>query len=141
VALPDAERGLVFHYDYLWSHEARSGRSTSKERPACLALSSDSETTPQIVVILPITHRKPGAGVVGVEIPRAVRRNLGVDDEPCWVIVSEVNIDDWPNSGIAPLPGSSRIFAYGFLPPGLYETVKKKMLAHYSQSRIVRRER
>jgi len=141
VALPDAEPGLVFRYDYLWSHEARSGRTTSKERPACLALSSDSEISPQIVVILPITHRKPGVGVVGVQIPQAVRRNLGLDDEPCWVIVSDVNLDDWPNSGIAPVPGRPKAFIYGYLPPRLYEAVKKKMLAHYNQRRVVRRER
>ncbi len=53
---------------------------------------------------------------------------LGLDDARCWVVASEYNIDEWPNAGIAPLPGRPRAFAYGFIPSGLFADVKAKFL-------------
>ena len=136
---PDAEPGLVFRYDYVWGREARHGREAGKDRPACIAIATDSDIEPQLVIILPITHSKPTARDAGVEIPPLVRRKLGLDDEPCWVIVSDANIDDWPNAGISPLPGSARAFAYGYLPDLLFEKIKIEFLKHYDARRAVRR--
>jgi len=139
MALPAARPGLVFRYDFLWNWEARQGRHTGKERPACVAMATDGDTDPQVVVILPITHRKPQGQVVGVDIPPSVRRKLGLEDEPCWVVVSEHNIDEWPPAGIAPLPGTKTIFAYGTLPSGLFEKVKTEFLKQYDRKNTVRR--
>lgn len=68
------------------------------------------------------------APAVGVEIPAKVRRALGLDDAPSWVIVSEYNIDIWPNGGVAPLPGKPGIYSYGFVPPGLFARIKAEFL-------------
>jgi hypothetical protein len=119
---------MVVRYDYLWAHEAAAGREQGKERPACLVAASDSHASPRFVVLLPITHRRPGKNTVGVEIPAKVRQALGLDDERCWVIVSEHNVDEWPNPGLAPLPGRPGMFSYGFIPPGLFAQVKARFL-------------
>jgi hypothetical protein len=44
------------------------------------------------------------------------------------VIVSEHNVDEWPNAGLSPLPGKPGIFAYGFILPGLFSQVKARFL-------------
>ena len=93
MALPEPRPGLVFRYDDLWSREAAAGRDQGKTRPACLVAAVDSVTAPAFVVILPITHTPPDANTVGVEIPAKVRRALGLDDAPSWVIVSDHNVD------------------------------------------------
>src|SRR5690242_21182694 len=67
MSYPKPEPGLVFRYDYLWQREANAGRSTSKDRPACLVVVTDSSVDPRVVVILPITHSRPFGGSVGVE--------------------------------------------------------------------------
>ena len=139
MALPEPEPGLVFRYDYVWAREARRGDTTGKERPACVAVATDSDIDPRLVLILPISHSRPTGKDVGVEIPAAVRRQLGLDDEPCWVIVSDSNVDDWPNPGITPLPGKSGVFAYGMLPPRLFERIKIALLACGGGKRTVRR--
>ena len=54
---------------------------------------------------------------------RRVRRAIGLDDSPCWIIVSEHNIDEWPNAGLAQLPGQPGVFSYGL--PGTGESVCK----------------
>jgi hypothetical protein len=133
VALPDSKPGLVIRYDYLWNREAASGRDHGKDRPACLVAASDSNTKPRFVVILPISHSAPAGNTIGIAIPPRVRQALGLqalglDDEPCWVIVSEHNIDEWPNGGLQPLPGRPGKFSYGFIPPSLFLQIKTKFL-------------
>jgi hypothetical protein len=139
MALPEPEPGLVFRYNYLWSREAKRGRVASKERPACLAMATDSDIEPRAILILPITHSKPVEGDIGVEIPANVRRSLGLDDQRCWVIVSDSNVDEWPSPDILPLPRNPRVFAYGVLPPRLFDKIKTEFLRHYDKRRSVRR--
>jgi hypothetical protein len=126
---------LVVRYDYLWTREAAAGRDQGKDRPACLVAAIDSLVSPRFVVILAITHRRPAKGTIGVEIPAKVRMALGLDDAPSWVIVSEHNVDEWPNGGLAPIPGRPSVFSYGFIPPGLFAKVKARFLELYEKGR------
>jgi hypothetical protein len=119
---------LVIRYDYLWIDDAAVGRDQGKDRPACLVAASDSTASPRFVVILPITHTAPSKGAVGIAIPARVRQAIGLDDAPSWVIVSEHNVDEWPNAGLTPLPNRPGVFSYGFIPPGLFAQVKAKFL-------------
>jgi hypothetical protein len=141
VALPEPKPGLVVRYDYLWADEAAGGRDIGKDRPACLIAASDATATPRFVVILPITHTPPRDETAAVEIPSKVKRAIGLDDVPSWVIASEHNVDEWPNGGLAPIPGRPGVFSYGFIPPGLFAQIKTKFLelAQQGRARRVRR--
>jgi hypothetical protein len=57
------------------------------------------------------------------------------------VIVSEHNIDEWPNAGLPPIPGRPGAFSYGFIPPGLFAQIKARFLelARRNQGDAVRR--
>jgi hypothetical protein len=126
---------LVIRYDYLWSREAAAGHDVGKDRPACLVAATDSAASPRFVVILPITHTPPDKDTVGVEIPAKVRQAIGLGDAPSWVIVSEHNVDEWPNGGLAQVPGRPGIFSYGFIPPGLFAQVRAKFLEQSGRGR------
>ena len=141
MALPDPKPGLVVRYDYLWSREAAAGREEGKVRSAYLVAATDSVTRPRYVVLLPITHSPPDAKTVGVEIPAKVKHTLGLDDAPSWVIVSEHNVDEWPNVGLSPIPERRGSFSYGFIPPWLFAQIKAKFLelARQKASSAVRR--
>jgi hypothetical protein len=140
VALPDPRPGLIVRYDYLWSREAAAGRDQGKDRPTCLVAASDSLTKPRYVVLLPITHSPPDANTIGIEIPTKVKQALGLDDARSWVIVSEHNVDEWPNAGLSPIPGRPDVFSYGFIPPGLFAQIKLRFLelARQGKGRAVR---
>jgi len=132
---------MVLRYDYLWSREAIQGRQQGKDRPTCLVAASDSRINPSYVVLLPITHSRPTGDTVGIEIPDKVKKAIGLDDEPSWVIVSDYNIDEWPNAGLSQIPGKSGVYSYGFLPPSLFATVKSKFtqLVREKRARSVKR--
>ncbi|MEQ8348666.1 MAG: hypothetical protein RIB84_04980 [Sneathiellaceae bacterium] len=128
MALPEPKPGLVIRCDYLWSHEAAAGRDRGKDRPACLVAASDSSARPRFVVILPITDSAPADDIVGIEIPARVRQAIGLDDARSWVIVSEYNVDEWPNGGLGSVPGRPGAFSYGFIPPRLFAQVRERLL-------------
>ena len=101
----------------------------------------DPGVSPRFVVILPITHSRPDRATIAVEIPSKVGRALRLDDAPSWIIVSEHNVDEWPNAGLAPIPGRPGVFSYGFIPPGLFAQVKAKFLELYETGRSARAHR
>lgn len=135
MALPEPRPGLVFRYDYLWNREAAAGRDGGKERPACLVVASDAAVKPRYEIILPITHSAPLGDTVAIEIPARVRAHLGLGDAPSWVVVSEHDVDEWPNGGLAPLPGRPGVFSYGFIPPSLFGDIKRQFLSLIEQGR------
>jgi hypothetical protein len=139
--LPRPEPGLVIRYDYLWLRDTGAARVAGKERPACIVATLDSDIAPRLVLILPITHSQPKGDTVGVEIPLDVARKLGLDAARSWIVISEANVEFWPNAGLAPVPRSRGAFASGFLPPALFETVRKRFatLLAKRRSKPVRR--
>lgn len=139
MALPEPRPGLVVRYDYLWNREAAAGGYQGKDRPCCLVAASEPLARPRFVVLLPITHSPPGPDTTGIEIPPRVRRAVGLDDAPAWVIVSEYNVDEWPNAGLGPVPGQPGRFSYGFLPPRLFARIKAAFLDAAGGGKGVRR--
>lgn len=126
---PDPQPGLVIRYAYLWSHEARAGREEgSKDRPCAVLLAQATEDGRTRVYVLPVTHRPTGDEAV--EIPRAVKAHLGLDGERSWIVLTEVNVFVWPGPDLRLLPGKGPESAvYGYLPPGLFRTVRDRFLA------------
>jgi len=126
---PEPQRGLVISYSYLWHHEHRAGREEGrKTRPCVIVLAikngADGAT---MVRVAPVTHSPPPNDAVAVELPLAVKRHVGLDDERSWVMLDEVNEFTWPGFDLRPIPGVGDRFAYGFVPPRLFDQLMKKL--------------
>ena len=95
--IPNPGPGLVISYAYLWHHEHQAGREEGqKDRPSVIVLVVEREAADAIVVtVLPITHSAPGDPASAVEIPLPVKRHLGLDDDPSWIVVAEGNEFLW----------------------------------------------
>ena len=129
MAFPEPQLGLVVSYAYLWHREHRAGREEGrKDRPCVIVLSlqnaSDGST---IVRVVPVTHSPPNNLQAALDLPLAVKRHLGLDDEPAWVILDEVNEFTWPGFDLRPVSGARNTFAYGFLPPRLFNALMAKL--------------
>jgi hypothetical protein len=66
-----------------------------------------------VVTVLPITHSAPADADSALEIPLPVKRHLGLDDDPSWVVVAEGNEFLWPGYDLRKLPHSDR---YDYVP-------------------------
>ncbi len=74
-----------------------------------------------------MTHSPPDNPLVSLELPQAVKRHLGLDDDRSWIILDEVNEFTWPGFDLRPVPGSRDTFVYGFLPPRLFSALMTKL--------------
>lgn len=98
MSIPTPEPGLVINYAYLWHNEHEAGQEEGrKNRPSVVVLTVERDSDgATIVVLLPVTHSPPHDVASAVEIPAAVKRHLGLDDERSWVVVTEGNKFVWP---------------------------------------------
>jgi len=65
-----------------------------------------------------------------------VKSNLGLDEAPSWVVLSECNVDHWPPAGIETVLNRAKTFAYGHLPPRLFTHIKTKLRAVVSAGKL-----
>lgn len=124
MAIPTPEPGLVISYAYVWDHEAQTGQEEGrKDRPCVIALAIERQQDGQtLVTVLPVTHRPPSDAAAAVEIPPAVKKHLGLDDERSWVVVSEGDQFVRPGYDLRKAPRTDR-YDYGFLPPRFFNQV------------------
>jgi len=95
----------VVRYAYLWTHEVVEGREEArKDRPCAVVIATTDAAGVSSVVVVPITSRAPAVRDDGMEIPAATRRRLGLQDEPCWAVLTEVNRFVWPGPDLRPPP-------------------------------------
>jgi hypothetical protein len=98
---PPPEPGAVIGYAYLWSNEADEAREEgTKDRPCAVLLTIAGGSRGPRVAVLPITTTPPSDPVNAIAIPAETLARLGLDDRRSWVVVSEVNIFEWPGADI-----------------------------------------
>ena len=133
MGFPEPEAGLVISYSYLWSDEAEAGHVEGrKNRPCAIVLVvKQTEGKAPTVTVAPITHSPPRGMETAVEIPLAVKRHLGLDDQLSWIVLDDFNVFTWPGFDLRPVPGQKDRHHYGFLPPNLF----KSIIAKFSELR------
>lgn len=130
MSLPTPEPALVIPYAYLWRHEHRKGQEEGREvRPRVIVLAVQSaKGGASRVTVAPIDYTPPAKHGEAIKVPPRVRQALGLDDDRSWIVLDEVNQFAWPGYDILPVPGSKDRFAFGFIPPRLYDTVIARIL-------------
>ncbi len=128
---PEPQPGLVISYAYLWHHEHRAGRDEGvKDRPCVIILAVRNAATGNTIVrVVPVTHSPPDNPATAVELPQAVKRHLGLDDDRSWIVIDEVNEFTWPGFDLRPIERSTDNVSYGVLPPRLFSAVMTKLAA------------
>jgi hypothetical protein len=141
VSLPLAPfPGLIVRYAFLWSNEARQGRTeSSKDRPCVIVLVVQHQTDQRFRVrVVPITHA-PHDPDRAVALPPRVKRHLGLDDDASWIVLDEANEFVWPGVDLRPIartkPG---VWSYGVLPQELFAELQSRLRSVLNQRRVQR---
>ncbi|WP_318987613.1 hypothetical protein [Falsiroseomonas ponticola] len=121
----------MIRYAYLWTHEADTGAEDSrKDRPCAVMLALARSEGVVEVVVGPITSSAPARGADGVELPTETRRRLGLQDAPCWVVLTEVNRFAWPGPDLRPVEtAAGLVWSHGLLPARLFERIRETIVA------------
>jgi hypothetical protein len=129
--------GLIVLYEYLW-HRRKPVPTANKDHPACVVASFKREGRPDdYVVYLPISHTPPGPYEVGIELSQHAKRAAGLDPTAQWVLISECNIDLWPQD-LRTLPGQTGRFHFGHLPPGEFNRLRDAFVGRYREKQVKR---
>jgi hypothetical protein len=135
VDIPPPKPAQVIRYSYLWADEKRLGQEDGrKDRPAVIVLTVEVEDGESRVVVVPITHSRPAAQDDSLEIPAAIKRHLNLDEQPSWVVVSEINVFIWPGPDVRPVPNSTTV-VYGLLPAGFFRQIRDRLVANIRQGK------
>lgn len=123
--------GEVISYSFLWADEYEAGQEEGiKTRPCVVVMSLTTAAGNARLIVLPVTHTPPGNGAPAIEIPRATKLRLGLDDARSWIVLNEANRFIWPGPDIRPFDTpQGRTISYGFLPPGFFRAVRDRFLA------------
>lgn len=107
--------------------EAPGPEAGRKNRPCAIVLvvqqAEGKAPVVTVVLITPGSHRNPHAAI---EIQSAIKRHLGLDDEPSWIVLGDFNFFTWPGFDLRPVPGQADRYHYGLLPPTLFESIVRK---------------
>ena len=135
MAFPEPQPGLVISYAYLWHDEHRVGREEGvKDCPCVIIIAVDGAADGTTMVrVAPVTHSPPDNPATAFEVPRAVKRHLGLDDDRSWIVIDEVNEFRWPGFDLRPLPLTRDIYANGLLPPRLFNALIAKLVAVWGE--------
>lgn len=131
MSFPAPRPGLVIRYSFLWSHEADAGaEEAAKDRPCAIVVAAAPDENGDIrTVVAPITHAPPDDPADSIEIPPETCRLLRLDRGRHWLRLEELNRFAWPGYDLRPIPGRPSEFAYGMLPPGLFDALRQGILA------------
>ena len=130
--------GDVVSYAYLWAREADAGQEEGlKDRPSVVILSTLTQGGEVFVNVVPVTHNRPDAASDGVEMPSVVKRDLGLDREPSWIMVTEINQFRWPGPDVRLVDGDTPY--HGAIPDWLFERVRGAFAGKVGRVRVTRR--
>lgn len=143
MSLPEPKPGLVIGYAYLWARQHAKGREEGgKDRPCAIVAARQAVEGREVVTVVPITHAPPTDEADAVALPAALKAHLGLDAQPSWVIVSEVNDFLWPGPDLRPVSRAKPdSFAYGMLPPRFFAHLRDRILQAHLQRKLNRVER
>jgi hypothetical protein len=141
---PPPEPGSVIRYAYLWADEdARGLEEGKKDRPSLvLAVSVMEADGAAQVLALAVTHTPPADPADAVPFPDSLKRGLGLDDTPSWIVTTEANAFTWPGPDIRPVPGRTPTTAvYGRVPHALLRQAARSFLRNreIQRAKMVRR--
>jgi hypothetical protein len=128
----------VLSYAYLWADEAGRGQEEGlKDRPVVVVVARRVSGDRTQLLVAPVTHRQPERSE-GVEIPSPVKRHLGLDRGPSWIITTELNRFNWPGPDVRLAGGGDDPF-YGTIPARLFEEMRAAILANADHLRSTKR--
>ncbi|MCY7339506.1 MAG: hypothetical protein LH465_06085 [Sphingomonas bacterium] len=136
VAWPIPQPGDVLSYAYLWSHEADAGQEEGlKDRPVVIVVAVQNVHGNTQLLVAPITHSEPRLPQSAIEIPKIIKRELGLDEARSWIILNELNRFVWPGPDIRIVAGGSGPY-HGAIPDHLFTRMRDAIVERASANRL-----
>jgi hypothetical protein len=100
--------GNLVAYEYLWLSQSGSRDDGVKTYPVALIFAKRTVAGETLAYAAAISHKEPSPNERAVEVPRKLKRQLGLDEEPCWIYTDQINEFTWPGPDLRPAERLSR---------------------------------
>jgi hypothetical protein len=87
------------------------------------------------LVVAPITHAAPMGPADAIELPPNVKKQIGLDSDRSWIVLTELNSFIWPGPDIRIAPGQQSPH-YDAIPDWLFFDVRDGVVRHRSAGRL-----
>lgn len=122
-------------YEYLWLSRSQDRDDGAKVYPVIIVHAVDRDGL-VLAYALGISHALPKSGDRAVEVPRKLKRHLGLDEEPAWAYTDQFNVFVWPGPDLRPAefltsrPHARGTCVIGALPQRWFQDIA----AHFHES-------
>ena len=114
-----------------------------KDRPAVVVLAVQKSSDATMVYVAPVTHSAPAAERDAVSLPPLVKQRLGLDDQPSWIVATEINRFVWPGPDLRPVRQRDVArWSYGLLPERVITALRQRIGRNFREgyAKIVDRD-
>jgi hypothetical protein len=133
--------GSLVAYEYLWLSQRSDREDGAKVYPAALIFAKRIIGGVTLAHAVGVSHKPPAESETALEIPRKLKRHLGLDEESAWIYTDQINQFAWPGYDLRPadrlskLPRARGTCVIGPLPGDWFSLVKNDVIRNLRQKR------
>jgi hypothetical protein len=133
--------GSLIAYEYLWLSQSAVREDAVKVYPAALIFAKKLIGGVTLAHAVGVSHKPPAPSEKALEIPRKLKRHLGLDDQPAWIYTDQINQFAWPGYDLRPaewlssLPRARGTCVIGPLPTDWFATVRNDVIGNLRAKR------
>jgi len=139
--------GNLIAYEYLWLSQSADREDGEKTYPSAVIFAKRTVFGHALTYVAAISHKPPTSTERAVEVPKKLKRHLGLDEEPSWIYTDQVNEFIWPGPDLKPaerlssLPRARGTCVIGALPDDWFDMLKNELIRslQLGRAQIVRR--
>jgi hypothetical protein len=139
--------GSLVAYEYLWLSHSGVREDGVKVYLAALIFAKKIIGGVTLAHAVGISHKPPAPFEKALEIPRKLKRHLGLDERPAWIYTDQINQFAWPGydlkqaEWLSKLPRARGTCVIGPLPNDWFALIKADVIRNLraKHARIVRR--
>jgi hypothetical protein len=87
------------------------------------------------LLVAPITHVAPERSADAIELPANVKKQIGLDSGPGWIVLTELNSFIWPGPDVRIAPGQQSPH-YDAIPDWLFFDVRDAVIRHRGAGKL-----
>jgi hypothetical protein len=139
--------GNLVAYEYLWLSQQNIREDGAKGLSSSLIFAKKIIASVTLAYAVGMSHKPPDASEKAIEVPRKLKRHLGLDEDPSWVYTDQLNEFTWPGPDLRPaewlsnLPSARDSCIIGALPKNWFALLKQDVVGNLKLKRahIIRR--
>jgi hypothetical protein len=133
--------GNLVAYEYLWLSQENKRNDGAKVYPVALIFAKKIIASVTLAYAVGMSHKPPYASQKAIEVPKKLKRHLGLDEDRSWICTDQLNEFTWSGPDLRPaewlskLPSARNSCIIGALPNNWFALVKQDVIENLKLKR------